>query len=133
ALGQGTLLKSSTQRERLRLVSAPIAFGPLAGTGPTTALVAGYGLGLLDAGGLLGHNGVYSVPGYNADLWYLPRQHTSVIVLLNGLLPCPGGYLGDGIAVALAEVAFPKSLRRVAYSPMPCAAVANNSSAPAAA
>lgn len=126
ALGKGTLLKPRTQRERLRLAASPFLFGPLAATGPSTGVVGGYGLGLVNAGKLLAHNGIYAPPGYNTDLWYLPQQHASVVVLLNSTLPCPGGFLGDGIAVALADVAFPNSLRRVALPPLPCLAVASN-------
>ena len=118
ALGRGTLLKPGTQRQRLQQVNTGEVFAPLKGTGPTYAVGFGYALGLINAGGLLGHNGAYSVPGYTSDLWYLPRRRASVIVLLNSLTVCSVGFLSDATAMALAEVAFASSLQRL---PLPSA------------
>lgn len=125
ALGTGSLLKRATQRLRLQVGPFPSLFLPLAGTGLNTGLMLGYGLGVINAGGLLGHNGVVSPPGYSAELWYLPKRQGSVIVLLNSLTPCgsSGALLSDAVAGSLAETAFGSALQRVAVPPIACTPV----------
>ncbi|MEV6764358.1 serine hydrolase domain-containing protein [Streptomyces sp. NPDC051105] len=48
---------------------------------PTEIPGAGYGLGIFDVQGWIGHNG--SLPGYEALTVYLPSARTTVVVLLN--------------------------------------------------
>ncbi len=62
----GHLLKPKTQAER---VDVPLKDG------------LGYGIGLFDSNGWLGHNG--SIPGYQSITVYLPEADTAVVVLLN--------------------------------------------------
>jgi D-alanyl-D-alanine carboxypeptidase len=128
ALALGSLLKTSTQRERLQLVSTGDAYAPLKGTGVTLGIGFGYGLGLIDMGGLIGHNGAYSVPGFTTELWYLPQRRASVIVLLNSITTCSVGFLSNVTAASLAELAFANSLQRLplppSFSPAICPAVA---------
>ncbi|MFE5036066.1 serine hydrolase domain-containing protein [Streptomyces sp. NPDC056683] len=50
---------------------------------------AGYGLGIFDVHGWIGHNG--SLPGYESLTVHLPSTHTTVVVLLNTDI----GYKGD--------------------------------------
>jgi D-alanyl-D-alanine carboxypeptidase len=50
---------------------------------------AGYGLGIFDVQGWIGHNG--SLPGYESLTVHLPSTHTTVVVLLNTDI----GYKGD--------------------------------------
>jgi D-alanyl-D-alanine carboxypeptidase len=50
-------------------------------TPPTGIPGAGYGLGIFDVQGWIGHNG--SLPGYEALTVYLPSTQTTVVVLLN--------------------------------------------------
>ncbi|MFD3589405.1 serine hydrolase domain-containing protein [Streptomyces sp. NPDC058683] len=50
-------------------------------TPPTGIPGAGYGLGIFDVQGWIGHNG--SLPGYEALTVYLPSARTTVVVLLN--------------------------------------------------
>ncbi|MGW2961071.1 serine hydrolase domain-containing protein [Streptomyces sp. NPDC001220] len=51
-------------------------------TTPSTGIPgAGYGLGIFDVQGWIGHNG--SLPGYEALTVYLPSTRTTVVVLLN--------------------------------------------------
>ncbi|MER7187924.1 serine hydrolase domain-containing protein, partial [Streptomyces hyaluromycini] len=50
---------------------------------------AGYGLGIFDVQGWIGHNG--SLPGYESLTVYLPSTQTTVVVLLNTDI----GYKGD--------------------------------------
>ncbi|MEU0968937.1 serine hydrolase domain-containing protein [Streptomyces sp. NPDC005917] len=50
-------------------------------TPPTDIPGAGYGLGIFDVQGWIGHNG--SLPGYEALTVYLPSTRTTVVALLN--------------------------------------------------
>ncbi|MFF9054358.1 serine hydrolase domain-containing protein [Streptomyces erythrochromogenes] len=63
----GTLLKPATQAERLKVVPS------LPG--------AGYGLGIFNVQGWIGHNG--SLPGYQSLTVYLPGPQATLVVLLN--------------------------------------------------
>ncbi|MGW6455082.1 serine hydrolase [Streptomyces sp. NPDC055078] len=67
-LATGTLLTPETQAERLK-------------TGPTTIPGAGYGLGIFNVQGWIGHNG--SLPGYESLTVYLPEPRATMVVLLN--------------------------------------------------
>ncbi|KRC62440.1 serine hydrolase [Agromyces sp. Root81] len=70
ALVNGDLLSAETQRERLR--TEPIEEGDDS---------VGYGLGLFNINGWIGHNG--SLPGYKTVTVYLPEQETTLVVLIN--------------------------------------------------
>jgi D-alanyl-D-alanine carboxypeptidase len=77
AVATGTLLEPETQAQRLETVTPP-GFNP----------EAGYGLGIFDAEGWIGHNG--SLPGYQSLTLYLPEHHLTLVVLLNTDEPVPG-------------------------------------------
>ncbi|MCS0604804.1 beta-lactamase family protein [Streptomyces sp. LP11] len=62
------MISPATQRQRLV-------------TPPTTIPGAGYGLGIFDVQGWIGHNG--SLPGYESLTVYLPATRTTLVVLLN--------------------------------------------------
>ncbi|MFF0427142.1 serine hydrolase domain-containing protein [Streptomyces sp. NPDC004520] len=64
----GTLLTPKTQAERLR-------------TYPSGIPGAGYGLGIFNIQGWIGHNG--SLPGYESLTIYLPEAKATLVVLLN--------------------------------------------------
>ncbi|MFD3465919.1 serine hydrolase domain-containing protein [Streptomyces sp. NPDC058682] len=66
-LATGTLLTPATQAQRLDVVDA------LPGTG--------YGLGIFNVQGWIGHNG--SLPGYGSLVLYLPEAKATLVVLLN--------------------------------------------------
>ncbi|MEU9036863.1 serine hydrolase domain-containing protein [Streptomyces sp. NPDC048352] len=66
-LATGTLLTPATQAQRLKVVPA------LPGTG--------YGLGLFNVQGWIGHNG--SLPGYQDLVVYLPQSQATLVVMLN--------------------------------------------------
>ncbi|MFG3000491.1 serine hydrolase domain-containing protein [Streptomyces sp. NPDC048340] len=74
-LATGTLLTPATQAERLK-------------TTPTGIPGAGYGLGIFDVQGWIGHNG--SLPGYESLTVYLPREKATMVVLLNTDVPHGG-------------------------------------------
>ncbi|WP_214318265.1 serine hydrolase domain-containing protein [Nonomuraea sediminis] len=67
-LATGTLLTAKTQAERLKMPPSGI---------PGT----GYGLGIFNVQGWIGHNG--SLPGYEALVIYLPEAKATLVVLLN--------------------------------------------------
>ncbi|MFF2022709.1 serine hydrolase domain-containing protein [Streptomyces sp. NPDC058171] len=67
-LANGTLLTPQTQAERLK-------------TAPTGIPGAGYGLGIFNVQGWIGHNG--SLPGYESLTIYLPGPKATLVVLLN--------------------------------------------------
>jgi D-alanyl-D-alanine carboxypeptidase len=77
ALATGTLLEPETQAQRLETVTPP-GFNP----------AAGYGLGLFDVDGWIGHNG--SLPGYQTLVVYLPQDDLTLVVLLNTDESVPG-------------------------------------------
>ncbi|WP_234332059.1 serine hydrolase [Streptomyces sp. NRRL S-87] len=62
------LISKETQKQRLT-------------TPPTTIPGAGYGLGIFNVQGWIGHNG--SLPGYEALAMYLPEADATMVVLLN--------------------------------------------------
>lgn len=63
-----TLISPATQKQRLT-------------TPPTTIPGAGYGLGIFNVQGWIGHNG--SLPGYESLTIYLPSAQATLVVLLN--------------------------------------------------
>jgi D-alanyl-D-alanine carboxypeptidase len=67
ALATGTLLHPATQKERLDWIQI--------------SETVGYGLGIANFGGLIGHNG--SVPGFQSFMGYQPEKCATVIVLTN--------------------------------------------------
>ncbi|WP_329403209.1 beta-lactamase family protein [Streptomyces virginiae] len=67
-LATGTLLKPATQAERLK-------------TTPMDIPGAGYGLGIFDVQGWIGHNG--SIPGYEVLPVYLPSARATMVIVLN--------------------------------------------------
>ncbi|CUW26117.1 MULTISPECIES: serine hydrolase domain-containing protein [Streptomyces] len=62
------MISPATQRQRLVTPATPIPG-------------AGYGLGIFDVQGWIGHNG--SLPGYESLTIYLPATRTTLVVLLN--------------------------------------------------
>ena len=64
----GRLLSRATQRQRLRFLA-------------TGTRNFGYGLGLMNFTGWIGHSGL--VPGYQSLTAYLPPEHATIVVLIN--------------------------------------------------
>jgi D-alanyl-D-alanine carboxypeptidase len=81
----GSFLTPATQRQRERFLPLP----GLAGVG--------YGLGLFDVNGWIGHNG--SLPGYQTLAIYLPPQQATVVVLVNSDV----NYGHDGLTTLLGQ------------------------------
>jgi D-alanyl-D-alanine carboxypeptidase len=70
ALAKGTLVKPSTQAQRLQAV--PFKEGP-----PGSI----YGLGIINMSGWIGHGG--NLPGYNSIEAYLPSQQATLVIFTN--------------------------------------------------
>jgi D-alanyl-D-alanine carboxypeptidase len=77
ALATGALLPPSVQAERLQFV--PVNGALQATTGPTLPLF--YGLGIMAAGGYLGHNG--EVTGFESIMMYDPANGTTIVEVQN--------------------------------------------------
>lgn len=90
ALATGTLLNPATQRERLTWM----AMAP----GPTAPK---YGLGIVDFGGYLGHNG--GIQGFQSFMGYQPDKHATVVVLTNVVLAPDGTLPADDLAKMIRE------------------------------
>jgi D-alanyl-D-alanine carboxypeptidase len=69
AVATGTLLKPAVQKQRERFLPFPFS------------TQAGYGFGLFDVNGWIGHDG--AVPGYESLTVYLPAKEATIVVLLN--------------------------------------------------
>lgn len=82
----GKLLTPATQKQRLRFIAPPGRTG------------FGYGLGLENTNGWIGHDG--DIPGYEALAIYLPSQKATVVVLINtgaDIRVAPQDQLGEAI------------------------------------
>jgi D-alanyl-D-alanine carboxypeptidase len=90
ALATGELLTPQMQEQRLQTVAAP-------GLPPQD----GYGLGIFNLGGWIGHNG--SLPGYQTVAVYLPEKQTTMVILLNTDIEHDGGEPSTALATAITK------------------------------
>nr|WSW44496.1 beta-lactamase family protein [Streptomyces sp. NBC_01001] len=90
-LATGTLLKPATQAERLNVVDA------LPGTG--------YGLGIFNVQGWIGHNG--SLPGYQALVVYLPQAKATLTLTLNTDIAYKGSEPSTLFGEAITKIVTP--------------------------
>ncbi|MEV7287731.1 serine hydrolase domain-containing protein [Streptomyces sp. NPDC093252] len=88
----GTLLTPATQAERLATL-------------PTGVPGTGYGLGIFDSGGWIGHNG--SIPGYETVTVYLPAERATLVVMLNTDITYRGQEPSSLVARAVTQVVTP--------------------------
>ena len=101
-LAAGTLLSPATQAERLTfntIVSGRVTLG--------------YGLGILSANGLLGHNG--GIAGYSSWILHDPASGTTIIVVVNRATIVGGS--ADPIAFGIAGLLFPDRFPAPAATP----------------
>ncbi|MFI5618177.1 serine hydrolase domain-containing protein [Streptomyces sp. NPDC051567] len=89
----GTLLSPATQAERLR-------------TSPSGLPGTGYGLGIFDVQGWIGHNG--SLPGYQSLTVYLPGPQATLVVLLNTDVSYEGAEPSTLFGKAVTQVVTPQ-------------------------
>jgi D-alanyl-D-alanine carboxypeptidase len=90
ALATGKLLTQQMQAQRLQTVGSP-------GMPPQD----GYGLGIFNLGGWIGHNG--SLPGYQTVTVYLPQKQTTLVILINTDIPHQGGEPSTALATAITK------------------------------
>ncbi|MFJ6621786.1 serine hydrolase domain-containing protein [Kitasatospora sp. NPDC091335] len=90
------LLKPATQAERLKTV--PV--------GPDPDL--GYGFGVFDTHGWIGHNG--SLPGYESVVLYLPQAKASLAILLNTDITHDGSEPSTFLARAITRIVSPDNV-----------------------
>lgn len=105
AAATGTLLSPAMQRQRLPTAnetSMPIQFG--------------YGLGLFNLAGWIGHSG--SVPGYQAIAVYLPEEQLTLVILTNTDIGYQGSDPSTTLATAITEVISPQHVYSVNPQPM---------------
>ncbi|MCN9241543.1 beta-lactamase family protein [Streptomyces sp. RY43-2] len=92
-LPDGTrLLSPAAQRQRLTMLATPVER-------------VGYGLGLFDVQGWIGHNG--SLPGYESLAVHLPSAHATLVVLLNTDVSRDGLQPSTRIAEAITRIVTP--------------------------
>jgi D-alanyl-D-alanine carboxypeptidase len=94
ALATGKLLTPQMQAQRLQTVGSP-------GMPPQD----GYGLGIFNLGGWIGHNG--SLPGYQTVAVYLPQKQTTLVILINTDIEYHGGEPSTMLATAITKVLTP--------------------------
>ncbi|MEU1534720.1 serine hydrolase domain-containing protein [Streptomyces fagopyri] len=92
-LPDGTaLIGPATQKQRLATL-------------PTTVPGAGYGLGIFDVRGWIGHNG--SLPGYESLTVYLPSAQATLVVLLNTDISHDGAEPSTLFGEAITQIVSP--------------------------
>ncbi|MFF3675179.1 serine hydrolase domain-containing protein [Streptomyces sp. NPDC002120] len=101
-LATGTLLTPATQAERLKVIDA------LPG--------AGYGLGIFNIHGWIGHNG--SLPGYESLTVYLPQAQATLVVLLNTDTAYQGSEPSTLFGRAITEIVTPEHVFTLPAQPV---------------
>lgn len=105
AVATGTLLTPATQRQRERFLPTGIA-----------GVKGGYGLGLLNDNGWIGHNG--SLPGYQSLTIYLPPQRATLVVLVNSDTLYRGNELTTLLGEAITRIITPRHIYYLPASPV---------------
>jgi D-alanyl-D-alanine carboxypeptidase len=101
ALATGKLLSPAMQEQRLQTLGIP-------GQPPGD----GYGLGIFNLGGWIGHNG--SVPGYEAVTVYLPEKRIALVILINTDIGYQGSEPSSILATAITKVITPEHVYTIA-------------------
>ncbi|MFD7093779.1 serine hydrolase domain-containing protein [Streptomyces xanthophaeus] len=103
-LATGELLTPATQAQRLKTTPA----GDLPDTG--------YGLGIFDVDGWIGHNG--SLPGYQSLTVYLPSAQATMVVLLNTDIAYKGAEPSSLFGEAITKIVSPDHVFRLPAQPV---------------
>jgi len=91
----GTLLRPQTQAQRLKML-------------PTGHPGTGYGLGIFESDGWIGHNG--SIPGYETVTVYLPSKKATLVLMINTDITYQGQEPSSLLARAITEVVTPDNV-----------------------
>ncbi|MEU6367526.1 serine hydrolase domain-containing protein [Streptomyces sp. NPDC046931] len=97
-----TLISPALQRQRLEVL-------------PTGVPGAGYGLGIFDVNGWIGHNG--SLPGYESLTVHLASERTTLVVLLNTDVRHDGQEPATLFGEAVTKIATPGRVFRLSVPP----------------
>ncbi|MFD7456182.1 MULTISPECIES: serine hydrolase domain-containing protein [unclassified Streptomyces] len=100
----GAMVEPATQKQRLE-------------TPPTGIKGAGYGLGIFDVQGWIGHNG--SLPGYESLTIYLPSAEATLVVLLNTDIVHDGQEPSTLFGDAITSIVTPDHVFNLPVSPTP--------------
>jgi D-alanyl-D-alanine carboxypeptidase len=100
ALATGKLLSPEMQKQRLQTVGAP-----------GMPAQDGYGLGIFNLGGWIGHNG--SLPGYQTVSVYLPEKQTTLVMFTNTDISYQGSEPSTMLATAITTVLTPEHIYRL--------------------
>ncbi|MFH8626342.1 serine hydrolase domain-containing protein [Streptomyces vietnamensis] len=101
-LATGELLSPETQAQRLKTL-------------PTGHPGLGYGLGIFDANGWIGHNG--SLPGYETVTVYLPERDATLVLMLNTDTSSQGQEPSTLVARAITAIVTPDHVYDRAIQP----------------
>ncbi|MEU1313044.1 serine hydrolase domain-containing protein [Streptomyces cinnamoneus] len=97
-----TMISAATQKQRLT-------------TAPTTIPGAGYGLGIFNVQGWIGHNG--SLPGYETLTVYLPEARATLVVLLNTDVDHDGAEPSTLFGEAITKIVTPGNVYNLPAQP----------------
>lgn len=75
---------------------------------PTGFPGTSYGLGILNSGGWIGHNG--SIPGYETVTVYLPSKKATLVLMMNTDITHQGQEPSSLVARAITEIVTPKNV-----------------------
>ncbi|MFF3455276.1 serine hydrolase domain-containing protein [Streptomyces sp. NPDC002730] len=101
-LATGTLLRPATQAQRLKMSPSGL---------PNT----GYGLGIFNVAGWIGHNG--SLPGYESLVVYLPEPKATLVVLLNTDIGYKGSEPSTLFGQAITSIVTPQHIFKLPAQP----------------
>jgi D-alanyl-D-alanine carboxypeptidase len=101
ALASGRMVSPRMQEQRLQTVTAP--------PNPPSD---GYGLGLFELSGWIGHNG--SLPGYQTAVFDLPEKQTTMVVFTNTDIGYRGSDTSALLATAITTIITPGNVYRLA-------------------
>ncbi|WP_327321471.1 beta-lactamase family protein [Streptomyces sp. NBC_01210] len=101
-LATGTLLRPATQAQRLKMSPSGL---------PNT----GYGLGIFNVAGWIGHNG--SLPGYESLVVYLPESKATLVVLLNTDIGYKGSEPSTLFGQAITSIVTPQHIFKLPAQP----------------
>lgn len=93
-LATGKLLTPEMQAQRLQTAPAP-----------GKPAQEGYGLGIFNLGGWIGHNG--SLPGYQTVVVYLPERQLTLVIMINTDIEFEGKAPSATLATAITQVLTP--------------------------